>query len=314
MDKVVLRASNKPPALMIMPSRLGDAVLATPVLRQLEAYAVTLVVDPLVQDLFDAAPMVVQRVSMAKEPRSFHWVRLRRNVRTKFKRIVDLRGSWITKTWPLAHSSVWESSFKSLGHKVEQVCACAGLPVQETYVWTNTPPALSFPYPDVILAPAANWMGKQWPAENFRALAERLLQAYPNIHIGYVCAPYEADMVSAVWKGLPRSHPMCDGRLSLGDIAAVFRQAKLFVGNDSGLMHLAVATQLPTVALFGPTNDTEYGPFELKPGLHSVVRGQSYAEIRKLPHYSPSAAACFMNSLLVDTVWDVVNERAKDRF
>lgn len=313
MDKVNLRTSDKPPALMIMPSRLGDALLTTSVLRQLEDYAVTLVVDPLVQDVFDAFPMVVTRVSMPKEPRSFHWVRLRRQVRTKFKRIIDLRGSWVSKTWPFADSSVWNSTFKDKGHKVKQVCACAGLPVQEPYVWTRNLPAISSSYPDVILAPAANWMGKQWPLERFRQLAESLLHQYPNIHIGYVCALHERDGVKSVWEGLPRSY-LFDGSLSLGQIAALFQQAKFFVGNDSGLMHLAVATQLPAVALFGPTQDAEYGPFEIDSYRHRVVRGESYKAICARPGYSPSATTCYMDTLSIEDVWLVVQERANALF
>ncbi len=38
------------------------------------------------------------------------------------------------------------------------------------------------------------------------------------------------------------------------------KKSKLFIGNDSGLMHLAVASKLSTIALFGPTNDKIYGP------------------------------------------------------
>lgn len=310
MDTIILRESNKPAALMIMPSRLGDAVLSTPVLRQLDQYAVTLVVDPLVQDLFDSFPMVIERVSMPKESRSFHWPRLRRRLAgKKFKRIVDLRGSWLSKTWPFADSSVWSSTYKVNKHKVQQVCACADMPVQETYVWTPPSPTL-LDVPDLILAPAANWIGKQWPAESFRALAERFLNAYPTAHVAFICAPHEAKSVESAWHGLPRSHAFCDGALSLGQVAAMFRQAKLFVGNDSGLMHLAVATQLPTIALFGPTNDVEYGPYEIEPKLHCVVRGASYADIKKLPHYSTSAPECFMNDLSVEVVWEALNSRA----
>ena len=39
------------------------------------------------------------------------------------------------------------------------------------------------------------------------------------------------------------------------------KQSNLFIGNDSGLMHLAVACKLKTIALFGPTNDIIYGPW-----------------------------------------------------
>jgi heptosyltransferase-3 len=50
------------------------------------------------------------------------------------------------------------------------------------------------------------------------------------------------------------------GRLSLPEVAACLARAALFVGNDSGLMHLAAAAGAPTLGLFGPTDATEYGP------------------------------------------------------
>jgi ADP-heptose:LPS heptosyltransferase len=51
-----------------------------------------------------------------------------------------------------------------------------------------------------------------------------------------------------------------DGRLSLSEAAACLERATLFIGNDSGLMHLAAAAGAPTIGLFGPTDAAIYGP------------------------------------------------------
>ena len=60
------------------------------------------------------------------------------------------------------------------------------------------------------------------------------------------------------------------GQLALLDVYAVLKRARLFIGNDSGLMHLAAAAGCPTVGLFGPSDDRLYAPW----GLQSrVVRG-----------------------------------------
>jgi ADP-heptose:LPS heptosyltransferase len=50
------------------------------------------------------------------------------------------------------------------------------------------------------------------------------------------------------------------GRLSLPEVAACLARCALFIGNDSGLMHLAAATGAPTLGLFGPTPAEEYAP------------------------------------------------------
>src|ERR1700742_3577660 len=66
-------------------------------------------------------------------------------------------------------------------------------------------------------------------------------------------------MAQPVLQALPTAIDLV-GRLSLPEIAAFLSRATLFVGNDSGLMHLAAAAGTPTLGLFGPTNAVEYGP------------------------------------------------------
>ncbi len=58
---------------------------------------------------------------------------------------------------------------------------------------------------------------------------------------------------------LPGAIDLC-GALSLPEVAACFKRCALFVGNDSGLMHLAAAAGTPTLGLFGPTPWAEYAP------------------------------------------------------
>ncbi len=50
------------------------------------------------------------------------------------------------------------------------------------------------------------------------------------------------------------------GKLNLVQSAAVIKQCRLFVGTDSGLMHLACAVGIPVIALFGPSNTQKWGP------------------------------------------------------
>jgi ADP-heptose:LPS heptosyltransferase len=70
------------------------------------------------------------------------------------------------------------------------------------------------------------------------------------------------------------------GRIDLLTAHAALKRARLFVGNDSGLMHLAAAAGAPTLGLFGPSDERLYAPW----GRHTgVVRGaRSLAEIRAI--------------------------------
>ena len=118
--------------------------------------------------------------------------------------------------------------------------------------------------PVLALGPTANWHGKVWPAERFVALAGALTApgaplagARPVLLGGPGAA--ERAMAAPVIAALPEALDLV-GRLSLPEAAALLARARLFVGHDSGLMHLSAAAGAPTLGLFGPTPAGEYGP------------------------------------------------------
>jgi ADP-heptose:LPS heptosyltransferase len=116
--------------------------------------------------------------------------------------------------------------------------------------------------PIIVLAPTANWAPKIWPADRFAALFQRLAATNMENAVPAVIAgpgEMEAAMAKPLLQALPNAIDLM-GRLTLPEIAAFLSRSSLFVGNDSGLMHLAAAAGAPTLGLFGPTNASEYGP------------------------------------------------------
>jgi heptosyltransferase-3 len=116
--------------------------------------------------------------------------------------------------------------------------------------------------PVIVLAPTANWAPKVWPAGRFVTLFQRLEATHiPGAVPVVIAGPgeTEAAMANPVLSALPNAIDLI-GRLSLPEIAAFLSRSALFVGNDSGLMHLAAASGAPTLGLFGPTNAAEYAP------------------------------------------------------
>jgi heptosyltransferase I len=114
-----------------------------------------------------------------------------------------------------------------------------------------------------ILNPGAGWGAKRWPAERYGQVARKLASdgLCPVINSG----PGEerlTEEVVAASAGLAK--PM---KLSISELIALTRRAKLFVGGDTGPMHLAAALRIPVVAIFGPTNPLRNGPY----GTPSVV-------------------------------------------
>jgi len=111
---------------------------------------------------------------------------------------------------------------------------------------------------DVIsLHPGSGSLRKNWPVERFAMLADRVrrsMSARPLFILG------EADTAAA--RELPRlapTVPVLHNR-PLKEVASILAASRGYVGNDSGITHLAAALGLPTVALFGPTDATVWGP------------------------------------------------------
>ena len=108
-----------------------------------------------------------------------------------------------------------------------------------------------------ILNPGAGWEGKQWPAEHYgevaRGLSRMGLRCLINFGPGEEPLARAAVAASA---GAAESVPS-----SLSELIALTRRARLFIGGDTGPMHLAAALKVPVVALFGPTSPARNGPF-----------------------------------------------------
>lgn len=99
---------------------------------------------------------------------------------------------------------------------------------------------------------------KDWGRENWRALLSRLAALYPNYGLALAGAPEESDPSEFAAEGWRQAGGgavvnLC-GRLKPRESAAAFRKARLFVGHDSGPMHLAAAVQTPCVAIFAARN------------------------------------------------------------
>ncbi|MBO0911539.1 MAG: glycosyltransferase family 9 protein [Acidobacteria bacterium] len=129
----------------------------------------------------------------------------------------------------------------------------------------------------VLISPGAGWGAKQWPADRYgtvaRALAARGMR--PIIHFG----PGERELAQRVQRASGgRAHPFA---CSISELIALTRRAKLFIGGDTGPLHLAAALKIPVVAIFGPTDPARNGPY----GTASIVLRNS-ASKTSLSHTS----------------------------
>ena len=111
----------------------------------------------------------------------------------------------------------------------------------------------------VILQPGARYWFKAWPPERYAELAARLMSQYGcQVLIGGSDQDIElAQQIRQIAKSKPI---VMAGRTTIKQFAAIAKKSALFVGSDSGAMHIASAVGTPVVALFGPSNPREWGP------------------------------------------------------
>ena len=232
----------------------------------------TVACGPIPAPLFDAIPEVVRVIPLVKRPYHGHWRNLWRcAIGTSWDLIVDLRNSIVSRLLRRRRLLTFRGP-KPGQHTIEAFSQLIG----ET---APTPPRLwldsasleqvadSLPCktPLLVLAPGANSIGKKWPRERYAALAERIVGPEGLLVGGSVAILGSADErrdAEPILSTLPANRVIdLVGRTDPLLAAAWLARADLYVGNDSGLTHLAAAAGAPTLALFGPGIPARYRPW-----------------------------------------------------
>ena len=257
--------------LFVTSNRLGDAVLSTGLLdhliRSYPGGRITVVCGPVAEGVFTRMPNLDRIIVLRKQKWGLHWLPLWARTAIRFwDLVVDIRGSALSWLVPTRRRAVFR---RMNGPKIAQLSAILDLsPAPLPVVWTaqadrdRAVDLLQTDRPIIVLAPTANWQPKVWGAERFAEACRRLSEsafrnALPVILGGPGAA--ERSMATPLLAALPDARDLV-GALSLPEAAAVLQRASLFIGNDSGLMHLSAAAGAPTIGLFGPTDASTYGP------------------------------------------------------
>jgi heptosyltransferase-2/heptosyltransferase-3 len=118
-------------------------------------------------------------------------------------------------------------------------------------------------HPGGAVNPGARMLSKRWSAIMFGELASSLIQQYQaDIFVIGSDSDREAVQTTVDFTDGPVAN--LSRRLSIDETAALCEQADLYIGNDSGMSHLAAAVGAPTVTIFGPTDPTLYRPLGSK--------------------------------------------------
>ena len=300
--------------LFVTATRIGDVVLTTGVLAALverhPSSRVTVACGALAAPLFATAPKVVRCIPVIKRKMAFHWITLwRRCCNTRWDLVVDFRGSGLAYLLPARQRRVYRRRPEA-GHRVRELATVVDMDDPPSpRLWT-TPvheQAASrwVPSGERVLAvgPTANWRGKIWAPQNFAALVQRLTAnggMLAGARIAVLGAAEERELARPLLDAIAPDR-LIDlvGRADLSTAGAVLRRCALFVGNDSGLMHLAAAAGTPTVGLFGPSRAEKYAPW----GEHGAVARTAIPYDELFPaDYDHRTTPSLMDSLSVDEV------------
>ena len=150
--------------------------------------------------------------------------------------------------------------------------------------------------PIVALHPGAGSVSKRWPLENFRELAIRIMQS--GAQLMAVEGPAEHGVSREMALGLPGAPVVAARILPLETLAAALSLCAAFVGNDSGIAHMAGALGVPSVVLFGPTSPEQWAPIGGRVGILRTPAG-----CRACGKKDGSEHTC-MRNLSVDCAWN----------
>ena len=163
--------------------------------------------------------------------------------------------------------------------------------------------------PVLAVGPTANWGGKQWPAERSADVAARATDTggvLPGASVAVLGAESERAMAQPLLDGLPAERVVDLIGRPLRIAAACIARSDLYVGNDSGLMHIAAAVGTPTLGLFGPSSEVRYGPW----GAHcaAVRTPEGFKELVLSEGFDHRSQESLMKSLTTETVYDALEK------
>ena len=284
MNPVRLRDDAR--VLVVILRRLGDVLLTTPLIRSLKRAYPQAAIDALVfagtEGVLAGNPDIAEIISMPQRPRLADTLSLAARLYRRYDLAVSAQtgdrpitfaliagrhsigpvepeglGSAIKRAL-LGRSYIHDRS-KHRVHDVLRLADAIGIPVHCDVVCPPPAPrvqsAPAQPYAVIHAAPMFAY--KRWTADGWAALAAGLRER--GFVVAATGAASDRAYLDAVWRD-PRVVRL-DGKLAWPELSALIAAARVYIGPDTAITHLAAATGAPTVALYGPTDPRLWGPW-----------------------------------------------------
>ena len=151
----------------------------------------------------------------------------------------------------------------------------------------------------MIINPGGGWMAKRWAPENYAALIQRLERELPW-KILITGSPGEEPLIEEILSRAHSSRAVLF-RSTLTQFIALARRARLFIGGDTGPLHLAAAVGTPLVAIYGPTDPARNGPCS--------AADIALSNLGPIDHTRRGANQSYLPGISVDRVLEAIHQR-----
>lgn len=261
-------SQKAPQVLFVSADRIGDAIMSIGAIREIRRQIpdaeITVAVGPTAAALFRAAPGVVKVIGWKKQKLSGHWRTLwRQTVGTSWAMVADVRGSPMSMFLRAKARRLYNRGLEKGDPKVvtfSRMMQAAQTAEPEIFlddkaradaaaiIGSDTAPILA-------MAPISTAADRSWPADRWAELTQ-MLMAEPRFdgwRFMMVGGPGDHAAAAPALAVAGARGIDAVGKCDILGSAALLDRATLFVGNDSGLMHVSAATGRPTLGLFGPS-------------------------------------------------------------
>ena len=297
--------------LVISSNLIGDTILSTGVIsffnNQYPTAKFTFVIGPTAKTVFKNFKSVEKIITVSKKKFNMHWLEIIYNCSgTKWDIIIDFRSSLIS--YFLSHNKKFIFKKKTNINHLQQLSDYFGFDCSKLFIATSNEEEqivknnISDNFNYFVIFPGGNWKPKIWSAKNYNALLKKILSQNKNIKFILVGSKNEEKLYfNDLTNKIDCNHIINLFGSSLSLTAAYMKKSYIFIGNDSGLTHMAAATNLKSIVLFGPTNDKVYGPFQK---YSQVVRtNESYDYFKAI---NIDKTKSYMNSISVEKIYSIL--------
>jgi len=295
--------------LFISSNRIGDSLINLQVLNKYirknkKNIEVTLVSGSLPMPIYDDYTMISKRVILTKQKYNLHWFKLYKELSAfRYDEIVDFRSSLIGYFLRVKKRNIFrmkksKNIYEQIHHKFDTDLK------KDLKILTDRVRNI-FPNSNyACLAPFTNWAPKEWPTEQYVNIAKYLIDR--GIDKIFILGSEEESSKFHYFESVLGNKAInrCGKQHILNDYG-LLQKSRLFIGNDSSMMHMAALSKTPTLGLFGPTNDNIYFP-KIFDHCHLVRSTESFESlVSKTQNYTLNN--CLMNDVSYNQVIDKVN-------